>query len=257
MNPVLSLLANRKSVRAYDNRPVSKEVRSQILDAALRAPTAGNMMLYSIIEVTRQDIKDRLAKTCDDQAFIARAPFVLLFLADYQRWYDTFKSSGVEQMTGRPIRSPGPADLFISCCDTMVAAQNAVIAAESLGVGSCYIGDIMEHYEIHKELFDLPRFVFPLTMLCLGYPTQQQKKRPLTSRYEKAYIVFKDKYRRLDDPALKDMYAGRHSEVFGRRGEINGAVNIGQHMYQKKYTADFQAEMNRSVSLILSSWFDA
>jgi nitroreductase len=85
MNPVIELILNRKSVRAFEEREISPEVKDEILSAAMRAPTAGNMMLYSIIDVRNPDIKRALVKTCDNQAFIAQAPWVLLFLADYQR----------------------------------------------------------------------------------------------------------------------------------------------------------------------------
>jgi nitroreductase len=88
MNQVIELILNRKSVRAYDAREISEQVKDEILQATLRAPTAGNMMLYSIIQVQDQSIKDTLARTCDNQPFIAKAPLVLLFLADYQRWFD-------------------------------------------------------------------------------------------------------------------------------------------------------------------------
>ena len=96
MNQVIETLLKRKSVRAYEDRPIEPEVKTQILQATLRAPTAGNMQLYSIIDVTDQRIKDKLAITCDNQPFIARAPMVWVFLADYQRWYDYFIASDVE-----------------------------------------------------------------------------------------------------------------------------------------------------------------
>jgi nitroreductase len=86
MNPVLEIIENRRSVRKYSNRPIPSKEKKQILHATLRAPTAGNMMLYSIIEIESQDLKDQLAVTCDNQPFIAKAPWMLLFLADYQRW---------------------------------------------------------------------------------------------------------------------------------------------------------------------------
>jgi nitroreductase len=88
MNPTLHVIANRRSVRKYDRQPLSAGERQAILAAALRAPTAGNQMLYSILQVEDQALKDRLVATCDDQPFIAAAPLVLLFLADYQRWWD-------------------------------------------------------------------------------------------------------------------------------------------------------------------------
>ena len=81
MNQVIDVLLKRKSIRAYEQKTISPEIKTQILQATLRAPTAGNMMLYSIVDITDQAVKDRLAKTCDNQAFIAKAPLVWLFLA--------------------------------------------------------------------------------------------------------------------------------------------------------------------------------
>ncbi len=186
MNPVMDVLLSRKSVRAYEDRPIPEEVRAELLHAAMRAPTAGAMMLYSIIDVREQRAKDILARTCDNQPFIATAPLVLLFLADYQRWFDYFLVSGVEEWCerrGEAMRTPEEGDLMLACCDALIAAQSAVIAAESLGLGSCYIGDIMENCEAHRELFDLPAYTFPIALVCFGYPTEQQKRRPLTARY--------------------------------------------------------------------------
>jgi nitroreductase len=150
MNETLKLIKNRKSVRTYTEKEISRDFKDKIIHAAMRAPTAGNMMLYSMIEVENQDIKNKLSVSCDNQPFIAKAPFVLLFLADYQRWNDFFIESGVQKM-----RTPEEGDLILACCDALIAAQNSVIAAESMGIGSCYIGDILENYEFHRDLFDL------------------------------------------------------------------------------------------------------
>ena len=80
------------------------------------------------------------------------------------------------------MRKPQEGDLFLACNDALIAAQTAVVAAESLGIGSCYIGDIMENYEAHRDLFGLPQYVFPICLLCFGYPTQGQMQRPMTPR---------------------------------------------------------------------------
>jgi FMN reductase (NADPH)/FMN reductase [NAD(P)H] len=257
MNPVMELILNRKSVRSYKDAEISADIKDQILTATLRAPTAGNQMLYSIIEVTDQSIKDTLARTCDDQPFIAKAPWVLLFLADYQRWYDYFIASGVPDMCEQnqvALRIPEEGDLFLACCDALIAAQTAVIAAESFGVGSCYIGDIMEQYETHKELFNLPRYVFPICLLCFGYPSQQQKERELTSRFDRRFIVSENRYRRLDPASLEEMHRQRQAQVFGNRKNIEGAINFGQYLYRRKFSADFSIEMSRSVRTILKTW---
>ena len=257
MNPVIDLILNRKSARAYEDREISAETKQEILAASLRAPTAGNMMLYSIIEVNDQRAKDTLAKTCDNQPFIAKAPWVLLFLADYQRWYDYFIVSGVQEMCAHnkvAMRKPEEGDLFLACCDALIAAQTAVIAAESLGVGSCYIGDIMENYETHQKLFNLPQYVFPICLLCLGYPTQQQKEREQTRRFDDKFIVFENRYKRLDRASFDDMYRDSHERTFRDRTTVEGASNIGQLTYLRKFSADYAKEMSRSVRAILAAW---
>ncbi|MFZ1946713.1 MAG: nitroreductase family protein [bacterium] len=268
---VMQVLLNRKSVRAYDRRPIGDEAKAAILRATLRAPTAGNLMLYSIIEVKDQAAKDTLAKTCDNQPFIAKAPLVLLFLADYQRWWDYFAVSGVEALArarGEPVRRPQEGDLMIACCDALIAAQTAVIAAESLGIGSCYIGDIMENYETHRALFGLPQYALPICLVCFGYPTKQQQERPLTPRFEEKFIVFEDAYRRLGESELREMFQDREAR-FARAREDGAAIhglaaggaasaaapaNVAQLMYLRKFTADFTREMTRSVRAMLRAW---
>ena len=136
MNEVLRQLHQRKSVRVYEDRPVEQKVKQAVLEAAVQAPTAGNMALYTILDITDQAIKDKLAVSCDNQPFIATAPMVLIFCADYRRWYDVFCKYVPE------VRKPDLRDLFLAQADTLIAAQNAVAAAHSLGLGSCYIGDI-------------------------------------------------------------------------------------------------------------------
>lgn len=256
MNQALEVLMKRKSVRAYEERTISPEVRTEILKAAFRAPTAGNLMLYSILDVTDQGIKDRLAVTCDHQPFIARAPMVWVFLADYQRWFDYFLASDVEAVCARkknPLEKPREADLFLACCDALIAAQNTVIAAESLGVGSCYIGDIMEQFETHRQIFNLPQYVFPICMLVFGYPTRQQKERELTTRFDEKFIVFENQYHRLDRAEFEEMFASQN-ERLPRDKAVDGIENFGQLMYFRKFGADFSIEMRRSVREILKAW---
>jgi hypothetical protein len=209
------------------------------------------------VDVTDQAIKDRLALSCDNQPFIARAPMVWLFLADYQRWQDYFVACGVEQICAQknePMRTPAEGDLFLACCDALIAAQNAVIAAESFGLGSCYIGDIMEQYETHKELFHLPKYVFPICLVCFGFPTQQQKNRDQTTRFDEKFIVFENQYHRLDKQEFDEMFRQEHNQMFNNRKSILGSVNVGQALYRRKFDAEFSHEMTRSVRAILKEW---
>ena len=240
MNPVLEVIFKRRSVRAYDPKEIPTEAKNEIIGAALRAPTAGGMMLYTVIEVVDQKIKDTLAKSCDDQPFIAKAPWVLLFLADYQRWFEFFKSSGVPrecEKTRTAMRKPEEGDLFLACCDAIIAAQTAVIAAESLGIGSCYIGDIMENYEVHKKLFSLPPYVFPICLICFGYPTKDQLERALVPRFDRKFIVFENQYKQLDQEAFEEMF---HLERTSQAAErVGGVSSLVQQHYDRRFNADF------------------
>ena len=258
MNQVMDVLLKRRSVRAYEEREISPEVRADILQATLRAPTAGNLMLYSILDVTDQTMKDKLAITCDDQSFIAKAPMVWIFLADYQRWHDYFLSSGVEELCQQrnlSMQKPEEGDLFLACCDALIAAQNAVIAAESFGLGSCYIGDIMEQYETHKEMLHLPQYVFPICMVVFGYPTQQQLAREYTPRFDEKFIVFENQYRHLGKDEFDEMFAERQSRLLRIKSMVEqGITTVGQATYLNKFSAEFSMEMRRSVREWLKAW---
>jgi nitroreductase len=252
MNETLRLIHERRSVRAYEKRTVPEEVVDQLLTATLRAPTAGNMMLYSIIEIADQTLKDKLAVSCDNQPFIARAPLVLLFAADYQRWWDYFEASDVAGLCARsdvPWRTPGEGDLMLACCDALIAAQTAVIAAEALGLGSCYIGDILERFEYHRELLDLPPYVVPVTLVCFGYPTPAAARRALTSRLDRGVIVHRGRYRRATAEELAEIFGGRDPGPY-----VGEAANVGQSVYARKFAADFSVEMTRSVRAAIESW---
>jgi FMN reductase (NADPH)/FMN reductase [NAD(P)H] len=259
MNETLDVILNRKSSREFPPEGIPEETKADIIGATLRAPTAGNLMLYSIIEVDDQAAKDTLAVSCDHQPFIARAPWVLLFLADYQRWFDYFElcdTGDFARRAGLPVRSPNEGDLMLACCDALIAAQTAVIAAESCGLGSCYIGDIMENYETHRDLFKLPRYTFPICLLCLGYPTAAQEARQPTSRFDREFIVFENSYRRLGESEFDKMFEREQARAFKNSEELNGAANVGQLIYRRKFAAGFTMEMNRSVKAILKQWKD-
>ncbi|MBY8998571.1 MAG: nitroreductase family protein [Candidatus Thorarchaeota archaeon] len=257
MNETLKIIDNRRSLRGYDSREISPEHKKWILHSAFRAPTAGNMMHYSIIEVADQKMKDKLVKTCDNQPFIAKAPLVLLFLADIQRWYDFFEYSGVSDLCKeRDIEyiTPKEGDLMLASCDALIAAQNAVIAAESLGIGSCYIGDIMENIEIHREMFDLPKWVFPITLLCFGYPLRDDRdEREKTRRLPEHLVYFKNKYKRGNMKEFEAEYLERYKD---EKDLFKDVSNFGQRVYTRKTGSAFAAEMRRSVKVAISDWVE-
>lgn len=239
MNTVISQLRARTSLRAFSAQPVPAEVKAAVLDAACMAPTAGNQQLYTILDITDQDLKVRLSETCDHQPFIAQADLVLIFLADFQKWYDIFVEAGCSP------RKPGYGDLFLAMDDALIAAQNAVTAAESLGLGSCYIGDVMENYEIHRDLLRLPQYVFPAAMVVFGYP-REGLTRTKPARVDRRHIVHENAYRHMDSGELREMLAQR-SAAKGFEGWVEA-------FYNRKYNSDFSREMSRSVEAFLEAF---
>ncbi len=238
MNEVIKQLKSRKSVRVFEEKPIEAEVKKEILQAAFEAPTAGCMMLYSILDITDQALKEKLAVACDNQPFIAKAPLVLIFLADYQRWYDAFCLTDINP------RKPGEGDLLLSYADAIIAAQNTVVAAESLGVGSCYIGDIIENCEAVRALLNLPDYVVPAAMLVYGYPEEQQKTRKKPQRYRAEYLVFENSYRQLTEEEHVAMQAERNARSGFPERDVRQEIKA---LCDRKYMSDFSVEMSRSA----------
>lgn len=252
-------LIGRRSVRVFTGEKIPPEHKERILEAAVNAPTAGCQQLYTIIDVTDQTLKEKLSVTCDHQPFIAKADLVLVFCADCRKWFEGFRDAGCEP------RLPGEGDLLLAVSDASIAAQNAVTAAWSLGIGSCYIGDVMENCEEQKRLLRLPPYVFPAVMLVFGYPTKQQAEREKPKRSAMKYIVSENEY---PDHSAED----RREMFFGSRelsaGQKKGSPNSGitekntEEEYKawmrafcdRKYNSDFSREMTRSVREYLKDY---
>ncbi len=245
-NPTYELLINRKSTRVFTKQPIDDVIKRQILYAATQAPTAGNKMLYAMIDITDQSIKEQLAESCDHQPFIATAPMVIVFCADYQRFYN-----GAKMFVDENARTPEVGDMFLSMSDTLIAAHHAMIAADSLGIGSCYIGDIIENIEFHQELLQLPKYVLPICMIVFGYPTDQQLQRPKPKRFDVSYLTHENQYHALDKEQHQKMIMTRNKQM---NLDHVDATAYYKDYYHRKYMADFTKEMNRSVSIMIKQF---
>lgn len=245
MNEVIKQLHERKSVRIFTEQEISAEDKRAILESALQAPTAGNQSMYTILNITDKELLTKLSESCDHQPFIASAKFALVFCADYQKWYDAFC------LVKEDVRKPRVGDLMLAVNDALIAAQNAVVAAHSLGIGSCYIGDIMENCEYHRETLDLPEYVFPAAFLVFGYPNEQQQNRPKPQRFTVEQMVYENTYHRKNAEELREMFTER-----GNRQE-KGTYDFDVRMKafcERKYSSDFSVEMSRSVAKYIETF---
>ena len=245
-NEILQALSARKSVRVYTEEPVTDAERDAILQAAFQAPTAGNQQLYTILNITDPALKACMADLCDHQPFIAKAPLVLVFLADCRRWLRAYHAAGIAD-----ARTPGAGDLLLALADTCIAAQNAVVAAESLGIGSCYIGDVIENAEQMRETLHLPEYVVPACMLVFGRPTDQQKARPKPARFEKDAVVCENTYRDRTDAELRADFTARAAANGQQNYDFDTAIKA---FCNRKYESDFSKEMTRSAEVYLEDF---
>lgn len=242
MNEVLQQLTARKSVRRFTDQPIGTQQKDAILEAAMQAPTAGNQQLYTILDIQDAEVKQQLSVLCDSQPFIAKAPLVLVFLADCRRWLDAYSYAGCQP------RKPGVGDLLLACSDALIAAQNTVVAAQSLGLGSCYIGDVMENCGQVRALLHLDDYTFPACMLVYGYPTKGQTERRKPKRFAPSDIVQTDCYTPPTEEQLRAMFAERE--------QTNGFDYDAytQAFCERKYMSEFSREMTRSVAAYLEAF---
>lgn len=240
MNETIQFIQSRKSVRQFTDEPITPEEKELILDACLQAPSGGNEEGYAIIDVTDQEVKNQLADLCDHQPFIAQAPLVLVFVNDKCRSTDLIRH--YENPDYKPdVFDMGNADTFIS-------AQNATQAAWSMGIGSCYIGDIKENFEKVQELLHLPQYVIPMTMVVFGRPTEFQWNRKKPNRFALKDMVHENYYHHKTLEETIEMYktyAGGDEE----------AVKKSIHrQYTFKIQSEFRKEMIRSHKAMEEDW---
>lgn len=240
MNATINLLKNHTSIRKFNEQSITQDEEAAILSCAMQGATAGNMMLYHIIVIRDKKLLGALADTCDHQSFIATAQIGLLFLVDNHKWAKFFEARGVEDH-GQKYSGPELPEMILGMQDAMIAAQNAVIAAESMAIGTCYIGDIMENAEQHRALFDLPAYTMPATLVVMGKYDFKPKVR---ARFSKEHIVSQNKYPMVDAEFINDMF----------KAEEDSKADFAQKFYSRKVEADFYKEMIRSLKIHVGQW---
>ncbi|EOS54507.1 oxygen-insensitive NADPH nitroreductase [Paenibacillus barengoltzii] len=174
MNEMISKMLEHRSIRKYSDRPVPREVVEQIVSAGQMASSSSNVQAYTVIAVTDADRKTKLAELCGNQAYVAECPVFLVWCADLSR----LKRAAERHIPSETTYEGTTENFIVATVDTALAAQNAAIAAESLGLGIVYIGGIRNHSEDVADLLGLPHLSYPVFGMCLGYPDQTPELRP-------------------------------------------------------------------------------
>ncbi len=171
-SPVIDLANCHASARNYQPEPVSSALVETIVAAAQRTSSSSNLQSYSVVAVTEPATRRQLAEMCGNQKHVAEAPVVLVWCADLARLDRVCELRGYSQVTDYV------ENFLIAAVDAAIAAQTAALAAESLGLGICYIGSIRNRPQGVIDLLHLPRLVFPVTGLTLGWPATEAAIRP-------------------------------------------------------------------------------
>jgi nitroreductase len=226
MTAIETIMAHR-SIRKYKSDPVSDNILDEILASASRAGTTGNMQVYSIVVSRDQEVKDALLPLHFGQKMIAEAPVVLTFCADFNRFNKWCNQRNAE---------PG-YDNFLSfvtaSIDALLAAQNAVIAAEEHGLGTCYLGTTTYMAGKIIEVLNLPKGVVPITTVVLGYADENPG---LTDRLPMRAIVHHEKYQDYSDDDINRLYAEKENMDEYKQFVVENEVeNLAQVFTQKRY----------------------
>lgn len=172
INETIQIMNRHASVRRYKPDPLPEELVLRVVAAGQRASTSSNLQSYSVVAVTDPARRDRLATLCADQDFIRQAPVFLAWCADNSRLERLSRRRGYQQNTEYL------ETFLVAAVDAALAMQNAALAAESLGLGMCYVGSIRNHPDEVIEVLGLPPLVFPVCGMALGWPDIDPLIRP-------------------------------------------------------------------------------
>ncbi len=198
----LDFLRNRRTIRRYSDRPVGDELLNKLFEVAFRAPTTGGMQLYSVVVTRDAEMKQKLAPAHFNQPTVTSASVVLTFCADFNRFVRWCEVSNAV---------PGYdnyASFTTAMIDALLVAQQFNTAAESQGLGCCYLGTTTYNAPQIAELLHLPRRVVPVTTLTVGYPAdvpEQVERLPLEA------LVHQECYHDYTADDIRRLYAEKES----------------------------------------------
>lgn len=202
---MLDLLLSRRTIRKYTNEAIAPDLMNELLNAAAQASNTGNMQAYSVVVTTDLELKKQLAPAHFNQPMVTHAPAVLTFCADFSRFTQWCKLRNAE---------PGYDNFqsfMASAIDALIFAQTFAVAAESEGLGICYLGTTTYNAQEIIEVLELPELVIPVTTITVGYPDDNP---PLTDRLPLASVVHNQTYKPFSEDDINRMYAAKEKSNF-------------------------------------------
>ncbi len=173
MNETIKVIQNHASVRNFEDTPLSQEVKDTLISAACSGASSNFIQAFSIVEITDEDMRRELAAITNSAAYVNKTGAFYVFVADLYRQASLLQKAGKSLA---PIQNMEA--LIVSVVDATIGAQNMALAAESLGLGICYIGGIRNNIEKVADILQLPPYTVPLYGLTIGIPLSKNECKP-------------------------------------------------------------------------------
>lgn len=168
ISSTIAVMRQHRSIRKFTDQTLSAEQRDAIMASAQAAPSSSFLQASAVIRISNPDLREQVMALCGNQVYVGSAAEFWVFCADFHRhlqWVPEAKTGFAEQ-------------LLIGAIDTALMGQNALTAAESLGLGGVFIGAVRNQPHELCDLLKLPKGVIPLFGLCIGYPAQDPEPKP-------------------------------------------------------------------------------
>ncbi len=202
---IYQLLTTRRSVRHFKDRAVDDATVAKLLDVAANAPSGGNIQPVSVVVVREPGRRAELARVIGGQPWVRNAPVTLVFCLDFHRVERWASMSGVRFRGRESLLS-----FLIGYADVMCAAQSVAIAAESMGLGSVYVGTVQSCMDETATLLELPRGVLPMMLLTLGHPASRPSGIP---KFPAAVIAHDERYRAMSDEEIAAAFEAKYGAI--------------------------------------------
>lgn len=227
----------RRSVRKFADSPVSDELLDSILERAMKAPTTGNMQLYSVIVSRDPEMRAKLAPTHFSQPASTGAPVLLTICADFNRFTRWCDISGADAGFDNLL------SFSSAFADAMIYAQQVVTIAELEGLGTCYLGTVTYNAPEIAEILGLPALTVPVACLAIGWPDGEGEE---TERLPLDAIRHRETYRRDTDSEIMELFRAKDEYPANARYVAeNNKENLAQVFAEVRYPRS----MNESFSV--------
>ena len=250
--PVIRQIHKHRSIRKYKPDPIPDQLLTEILEAGIRTSSSGNMQTYSIIVTRDRELRSQLLEPHHNQSMVVDAPVLLTFCADFhrmRRWLE---------LSNAPDNFDNFFSFMVGAMDAILVSQTIALAAESRGLGLCYLGSTFANADQIGDLLNLPKNVIPVVGFSLGFPDEDPD---LRDRLPARGLIHQETYHDYSDQDIRSIYSEREIKGWQRymksdwlksQVEATQVKNLAQLYTEIKYTRPSHQEISSRVLAYLT-----